>query len=126
MIYNALMGLFSCYRGGVRFRYNDLKIICSSKKTYPMAQKQPFDIYTIVTNQIVSLLERGTVPWRKQWKDAGIPINSITKRPYRGINLLYLLCLPYSNPRFMTLTKGRVIYPIDWYTFQLLYTKIQV
>lgn len=60
------------------------------------------DIYQIVTDQIIALLEKGTIPWRKQWTSPELPANAFTKREYRGFNLLYLSCLPYELPRFLT------------------------
>ncbi|MFN8288958.1 MAG: zincin-like metallopeptidase domain-containing protein [Chitinophagaceae bacterium] len=60
------------------------------------------DVYQIVTDSIVSLLEQGTVPWQKPWTDAGIPSNLISKRPYRGINLWLLLSLNYERNLFLT------------------------
>ena len=44
------------------------------------------DIYAIVTEKIINLLESGVVPWRKPWTSTGMPRNLISKRPYRGIN----------------------------------------
>lgn len=51
-------------------------------------------VYQIVQDKIVAQIEEaiangGTAPWRKPWK-GGVPKNFITKRPYRGINLLLL------------------------------------
>lgn len=60
------------------------------------------DVYQIVTDRIVELLEKGTVPWQKPWTDAGIPANLISKRPYRGINLWLLLSLEYERNLFLT------------------------
>ena len=31
------------------------------------------DIYSIVTEKIINLLESGVVPWRKPWTSAGVP-----------------------------------------------------
>lgn len=60
------------------------------------------DVYQIVTDRIVQLLERGTVPWQKPWNDVGIPRNLLSKRPYRGINLWLLLSLNYERNLFLT------------------------
>ncbi len=46
------------------------------------------DIYQIVTDQIIALLEKGTIPWRKQWTSPELPANAFTKREYRGCNLM--------------------------------------
>jgi antirestriction protein ArdC len=60
------------------------------------------DVYAIVTNRIIELLEQGTVPWQKPWTDAGVPANLLSKRPYRGINLWLLLSLNYERNLFLT------------------------
>lgn len=60
------------------------------------------DVYQIVTDRIISLLEAGTIPWRQPWKDVGMPQNLISKRPYRGINLWLLLSLNYEQNLFLT------------------------
>lgn len=51
-------------------------------------------VYEIVQTRIIEQLEEaiengGTAPWRKPWK-GGIPRNYITKKAYRGINLMML------------------------------------
>ena len=60
------------------------------------------DVYEIVTSKIMEQLEKGTVPWRKPWTDAGIPRNLLSKRPYRGVNLLLLASLGYEHNLFLT------------------------
>lgn len=66
------------------------------------SSKQKIDVYEIVTNRIIELLDQGTIPWQKPWTDAGIPMNLISKRPYRGINLWLLLSLDYQRNLFLT------------------------
>ena len=60
------------------------------------------DVYQLVTDQIISLLEQGIVPWQKPWADVGIPMNLLSKREYRGINLWLLLSLNYERNFFLT------------------------
>jgi len=60
------------------------------------------DVYQIVTNRMIELLEAGTLPWQKPWTEPGIPMNAISKRPYRGINLWLLLSLDYERNLFLT------------------------
>ena len=46
-----------------------------------------------VTNQLISQLEKGTIPWRKDWStSSGLPSNHITKNTYSGINIPILWC----------------------------------
>jgi antirestriction protein ArdC len=60
------------------------------------------DVYQIVTDRIIELLEQGTVPWQQPWRDTGVPSNLLSKRPYRGINLWLLLSLQYERNLFLT------------------------
>lgn len=60
------------------------------------------DVYQLVTDQIISLLEKGIIPWQKPWSEAGIPMNLLSKRQYRGINLWLLLSLSYERNYFLT------------------------
>ena len=49
------------------------------------------DIYTEVTNRIITALEAGTPPWICPWTDhTALPSNLSTGKPYRGINVLML------------------------------------
>ena len=61
------------------------------------------DVYQIVTEKIVNLLEQGTIPWRKPWATSqGMPKNLISMKEYRGINLFLLGCQQYSSPYWLT------------------------
>ncbi len=60
------------------------------------------DVYALVNAKIMTLLEAGTIPWRKPWTEKGLPQNLISKRPYRGINLMLLNSLDYTTNQFLT------------------------
>ncbi|MCP5458713.1 MAG: DUF1738 domain-containing protein [Gammaproteobacteria bacterium] len=55
--------------------------------------------YQAVTDRIIELIERGTVPWQYPWDRArrgcpsisGLPVNAVTGKAYRGINVMLLL-----------------------------------
>lgn len=66
------------------------------------ASSHRIDIYSLVTDQIIAHLEKGTIPWRQPWTDAGIPRNLLSQRAYRGINLWLLLALNYEHNLFLT------------------------
>ncbi len=52
------------------------------------------DIFQRVTDQIVKAIEEGAGSYRMPWRTSGgfpqSPINAVSKRPYRGINVLVL------------------------------------
>lgn len=55
------------------------------------------DIYTRITNQVIEAIEEGTKTYRMPWKTTGriptSPINAVSRRPYRGVNILLLWML---------------------------------
>lgn len=59
------------------------------------------DVYEIVTDRIVAMLEKGTVPWRKTWA-GGWPRNAVSGREYHGINVLLLAGQGYGDCRWLT------------------------
>lgn len=61
------------------------------------------NVYELVNQRIIELLERGTIPWRKTWSAGnGMPRNLISKKEYRGINVFLLSAMPYSSPYWLT------------------------
>lgn len=60
------------------------------------------DVYQIVNERIIALLEQGTVPWQQPWQGAGIPSNLVSKRPYSGINVWLLSTLNYPSNYYLT------------------------
>jgi antirestriction protein ArdC len=67
-------------------------------KRRPIAERG--DIYQIVTDRIIALLEQGTVPWHKPWVGGGlmIPRNLVSKKAYRGVNVFMLGAAGYGSP----------------------------
>ncbi|MGH7953255.1 MAG: ArdC family protein [Limisphaerales bacterium] len=67
------------------------------------AESAKVNIYDQITERIISLLEAGTVPWRKPWNvQAGLPRNLVSKKPYRGINVWLLHSMHYESPYWLT------------------------
>lgn len=65
------------------------------------------DVYELVTNQIITHLEKGTVPWKQGWTDKGLPRNLISQRPYKGINLLLLGTQCYEHNYYLTYKQAK-------------------
>lgn len=57
----------------------------------------------IIVERIISLLEKGTVPWRQTW-ELGLPQNLVSKKLYRGVNVFLLQAAmgKFSSPFFVT------------------------
>jgi len=59
--------------------------------------------YGRITDRIIALLEKGTIPWRKPWQArTHWPRNFVTNKPYRGINVFLLLPMGYESPFWLT------------------------
>ena len=77
---------------------------------------QVLDLYTAVTQQIITALEAGTPPWVCPWnrgQGSVIPANLSSGRPYRGINILLLnlqqMASGYSTNRWLTYQQARAL-----------------
>ena len=64
------------------------------------------DVYAIVTEKIINLLEQGVVPWRRPWTGGGLPRNVVSKKPYRGINYFLLSASKYVQPYWLTMRQA--------------------
>ena len=88
------------------------------------------DVYQIVTDRIVRLLESGTVPWHQSWKGSQHwPQNFLSRKVYRGINLFLLNATRHGSPFWLTfkqvqslggrVRKGEHSFPVVfWKVFQ--------
>ncbi len=71
-----------------------------------MSQK----IYQMVTDRMVELLERGTVPWNKPWVGSSgfeFPMNFKTKHLYRGVNVFLLSAMGYSSRYWLSFKQAK-------------------
>jgi antirestriction protein ArdC len=64
------------------------------------------DVYVIVTQKIIDLLEQGVVPWRRPWSGGALPRNLISRKPYRGINHFLLSASKYVQPYWLTIRQA--------------------
>lgn len=71
------------------------------------------DIYTRITDRIITELEAGTVPWIRPWAGGGDPFprNALSQRPYRGINTILLgmeaQCHGYASNQWLTFRQAQ-------------------
>ena len=76
------------------------------------AGRERFDAAQSITDEIVALLEAGTMPWRRPWRIAGggVPLR-VGGEPYRGINAFLLglraAMAGYTSPTWMTFAQAR-------------------
>lgn len=66
------------------------------------------DVYSIITDRIVALLQQGVIPWQKPWQGGEhAPRNLITGREYRGVNIFLLNAASYSSPCWLTFKQAQ-------------------
>jgi len=64
------------------------------------------DIYAIITEKIINLLEQGIVPWRRPWTGTGLPRNLVSMKPHRGLNYFLLSASKYISPYWLTMRQA--------------------
>ena len=80
---------------------NTISLSNSSRELSPNAARS--SVYDQITDRIITMLEKGTIPWRKPWKSQSIfPRNLVTKKAYRGINVFLLHAMGYESPFWLT------------------------
>ena len=68
------------------------------------------DVYQIVTDQMITALEEGTVPWQRPWSaSGGMPRNLKTGKPYRGVNVVILACAGHASPYWCTYKQAKAM-----------------
>ena len=61
------------------------------------------NVYDVVNQRIMELLQQGTVPWKKPWNaQSNNPKNLISGKKYQGVNVFLLACQQYSSPWHLT------------------------
>ena len=90
-------------------------------------------VYEIVTQRIIEQLEESLktgqcAPWHKPWNSSTVPVNHITLRPYRGVNLLLLdsgeyltwsqLCDIQKHRPELKLRKGSKSHMVVYFSFK--------
>lgn len=68
--------------------------------------------YQIVTDRLLAVMERGEIPWRRAWSQAGgPPQNLVSKKPYRGINIFMTAITSwlkgYESPFWLTYQQAK-------------------
>jgi len=63
------------------------------------------NVYQIITERIIKQLEQGAAPWRKPWS-AKLPVNLLSQKAYRGLNVLTLASQGYPSRFWLTLNQA--------------------
>src|SRR6266568_4607468 len=66
------------------------------------------DVYQVITDRIVGLLEQGVIPWQKPWRGGEqMPRNLISQREYRGVNVFLLHAVMFESPYWLTFNQAK-------------------
>lgn len=66
--------------------------------------------YQLITDRFISMLEKGTVPWRQPWSEKGNLFdqqNLATQHAYRGINVWLTMGQGYDSPYWLTFNQAK-------------------
>ncbi len=63
-------------------------------------------VYEIVTDQVIRQLEQGVAPWRKPWRTE-LPVNLISGKSYRGLNVFLLGAQGYGSRYWLTFNQAK-------------------
>jgi antirestriction protein ArdC len=55
------------------------------------------DIYQQVADQLVEMMQTMGTDWTKPWRDINQPINLVSGKAYRGLNVLFLMMAGHTN-----------------------------
>ncbi|MDX2225594.1 MAG: zincin-like metallopeptidase domain-containing protein [Verrucomicrobiae bacterium] len=64
------------------------------------------EVYQIITDKMLELLKQGQIPWKMPWVN-GVPQNLVTRKPYRGINVLLTMMKGYGSPYWLTFKQAQ-------------------
>jgi antirestriction protein ArdC len=74
-------------------------------------------IYDMITERVVDKIEdalkavengdAAIAPWHRPWFQAGMPVNLVSKKHYRGMNIFMLSMLGYASPYFVTYNQAK-------------------
>ena len=68
------------------------------------------NIYEMITDRIITMLEKGTIPWHKPWngdKTTEFPMNLASKREYRGINVFLLMAMDRTSRYWLSFKQAQ-------------------
>lgn len=64
-------------------------------------------VYEIITQQIIDQLKNGSIPWKNPWQCSEYPKNLISKKEYKGINVLILISRDFQSPYWITYKQAK-------------------
>lgn len=66
------------------------------------------NVYQVITDRILQSLAQGVVAWRKPWRTT-TPMNLVSGKEYRGINVIMLHTSSFESPYWLTFNQARTL-----------------
>lgn len=88
---------------------NNATVESKTNATTKEVHKPKLDLYQVVTNKIMGLLEKGVAPWRQTWSSYGLARNYVTGRTYTGINKVLMNNTVHSIPYFLSFKQVKAL-----------------
>ena len=68
------------------------------------------DLYQVITEKVIELLEAGTIPWQRPWNQYGLARNYASDHVYTGINAFLLNFFPsFDVPFYLTYKQAQAL-----------------
>ena len=67
------------------------------------------EVYAEITDRILKALEGGVVPWERPWQGGAGPSNLVSRKPYRGMNVLILAMSGRQSPYWLTYRQAQAL-----------------
>jgi len=71
--------------------------------------KPKVDLYQLVTDKIMALLEKGVAPWRQTWSSYGLARNYVSGKTYNGINKIMMNNTIHPIPYFLSFKQAKAL-----------------
>jgi len=70
-------------------------------------KKTNADVMKKITDRVIEALKGGRIAWQKPWVNKVLPMNYISKKAYKGINLWLTFFAPYESPYWLTYKQAK-------------------
>ena len=87
-----------------------VEINTNAKNTKTTKTDKPkVDLYQLVTDKIMALLEKGVAPWRQTWSSYGLARNYVSGKTYNGINKILMNNTIHPIPYFLSFKQAKAL-----------------
>ena len=69
---------------------NQIQSFSMNHSKEDITMKKKFNIYDMVNDKIIAMLDKGVVPWQRPWHGGAMCISRVTGKPYSFLNQILL------------------------------------